>query len=492
MKTSCRYSSRKARCNAFVTLRLQWTAMLCCALLALAAASVRGGGTFNATYNFPGTSGTGHNSTSSLLLLGSTLYGTTQDGGNPVYGTVFKVNTDGSGIVWMHRFADNATDGGFPTSGLVASPDGQWLYGTTSSGGPNNFGTLFAISVNDNGTDPAGTYTVLYNFGSGSADGVFPSGRLTISADGSTLYGVCGGKTGGGAYNGGTVFAMTITGESSTTAPTPTGYNFVSFPAAGPDSTPPWANTGGNTPSGDLTLSPDGNWFYGVTAVGGQYGYGTVFAVKKSQINSSGSIVSLYSLTGTAADEYSACPVAGLTLWNDTLYGTTASPNYSLVGLTLPPSQYGTVFAIDFLTDGSGNPLANSGTVAWAHSVPATTPNTSSLGDLCWEYLPTSTAPGTLLGTTTGDVYTDNSTDPGSVFEISTDGSHLANLLLPYNAGASTPYPAGISPQAGLTPGQPPVGPGHPSVYSYDFYGTTYVGGSAGDGGVFDLKCGAA
>src|ERR1035437_7847153 len=103
-----------------------------------------------------------------------TLYGTTYKGDS--YGTVFKIQPDGTGFSVVNCFT-NSVEGKNPWSGLVLS--GGTLYGTTYSGGSSNYGTVF--KVNTDGT----AYTVLKNF-TGS-DGSFPQAGLVLS--GGTLYG---------------------------------------------------------------------------------------------------------------------------------------------------------------------------------------------------------------------------------------------------------------------------------------------------------------
>src|SRR5580692_5099667 len=75
-----------------------------------------------------------------LLLSGGTLYGTTQKGGPASVGSVFAVNTDGSGYTVLHNFTDEP-DGSHPAAGLVLA--GNTLYGVTVNGGTNGWGTLF-------------------------------------------------------------------------------------------------------------------------------------------------------------------------------------------------------------------------------------------------------------------------------------------------------------------------------------------------------------
>src|SRR5262249_28297683 len=127
-----------------------------------------------------------------LLLSGSLLYGTTISGGSSDSGTVFKLNTDGTGFTILKNFA--RSDPGCPYAGLT--PSGNTLYGTTYRGGWGYLGLGTVFKVNTDGTG----YTVLKNF-AGSPDGAQPQAALTLS--GSTLYGT---TSSGGDQGGGTVF----------------------------------------------------------------------------------------------------------------------------------------------------------------------------------------------------------------------------------------------------------------------------------------------
>src|ERR1019366_10459933 len=69
-----------------------------------------------------------------LILAGNTLYGTAEYGGSSGHGTVFAVNTDGTGFTNLHSFkawdlyTGTNSDGGYPQAALILS--GNTLYGT--------------------------------------------------------------------------------------------------------------------------------------------------------------------------------------------------------------------------------------------------------------------------------------------------------------------------------------------------------------------------
>jgi uncharacterized repeat protein (TIGR03803 family) len=137
------------------------------------------------------------------------LYGTTQYGG--IYGgtggegTVFELSPNGDGS-WtetiLHDFNEATGDGRIPYAALIFDAAGN-LYGTTSFGGANGWGTVFELSPASGG---GWTETVLYSFGlPSSGDGESPLGALIFDPAGN-LYGT---TDEGGAYGYGTVFELT-------------------------------------------------------------------------------------------------------------------------------------------------------------------------------------------------------------------------------------------------------------------------------------------
>jgi uncharacterized repeat protein (TIGR03803 family) len=282
-----------------------------------------------------------------LVIVGDTLYGTTGGGGMTSgingAGTVFSVNTNGSGYTILYAFPSISSsgpqtnsDGSNPSpGGLLIS--GNTLYGTTEAGGGVNGGTVFSITTN-------GVFSVLYTF----TNITTPQGGLVLS--GNTLYGT---STSGGTNGHGAVFSVNTDG---------TGFTILhSFPSSSPNY--PYSNTDGLEPYAGLVLS-DGI-LYGTTMDGGSGGSGVVFSLST---NGTG-FTTLHSFAPVSAplpNAGGANPQAALVLAGSTLYGTT------YWGGT---NGYGTVFAVN--TDGSsftilhnftsvesesGNPLTLSGT----------------------------------------------------------------------------------------------------------------------------------
>ena len=154
--------------------------------------------------SFTGSGGTasGEYPLGSLALVGTKLYGMTFEGGAGGYGNVFNVGTDGTGYQNLVSFTGNGgtATGSEPNGSLILS--GTALYGMTAYGSTNGVGNIFSVGLDGSG------YQDLYNF-TGGADGAYPRGDLLLS--GGTLFGMAEGNN---ASNFGTVFALTL--------PTPT------------------------------------------------------------------------------------------------------------------------------------------------------------------------------------------------------------------------------------------------------------------------------
>jgi uncharacterized repeat protein (TIGR03803 family) len=94
------------------------------------------------------------------------LYGTTSNGGVNGWGTVFEVDATGKETV-LHLF--KGSDGYGPNGGLVLDAQGN-LYGTTFAGGVH-YGTVFKL-------DTTLMKTVLYSFTGNGGDGEYPVAGL--------------------------------------------------------------------------------------------------------------------------------------------------------------------------------------------------------------------------------------------------------------------------------------------------------------------------
>jgi uncharacterized repeat protein (TIGR03803 family) len=159
---------------------------------------------FTAPDPFTKTNSDGAFSFSGLVLSGSTLYGTTYSGGTNGSGTVFAVSTNGFYFTNLYSFT-GGNGGSGPHAGLTLS--GNTLYGTTSGGGTSTNGTLFAINTDGSG------FTTLYSF-TGGGDGGDPQSDLVLS--GNTLYGTAnsGGSSGNGTVFSFTLPSILLTNLS--------------------------------------------------------------------------------------------------------------------------------------------------------------------------------------------------------------------------------------------------------------------------------------
>ena len=178
------------------------------------------GSGFNMLYQFSGSDGV---KPQDLILVNGVLYGATPWGGNGYwpnssdsgFGTVFQFNTDGTGFSTLYMFS--GTDGEDPLGNMVSA--GTTLYGTTANGGANNAGTVFQIENDGTG------FTTLHDFAthnwSGTAwtnaDGYEPLGPLVLVGD--SLYGT---TTDGSPIGLGTIYQIQTDGSGFTNL-----YNFA-------------------------------------------------------------------------------------------------------------------------------------------------------------------------------------------------------------------------------------------------------------------------
>lgn len=460
------------------------------------------------TATFIGTNIDGALPESSLLLSGSTLYGTTSGGGRG-YGTVFAVSTDGDGFTNLYVFT-NGVDGAKPLAALVLS--GNTLYGTTTQGGPNGvlgIGTIFSINTDGSaftsitnfapsrtsgvlgggagglilsgntffGAGGGVVFSVLTNGQNGTvlangSDGAKPLGGLALS--GNTAYGT---TSAGGLQGSGIIFSMNTNGTSFDTL-----YTFSVISNS--------VNADGAIPLGTLVLA--GGKLFGVTRNGGLTNAGTIFS-----INTNGTgFTTLHSFAQTP-DGMS--PYSGLILAGEALYGTTRNGGISNSGtifkINTDGSDYETIYNFTNFQDPESS-LIFSGGILYGTTYSGGTKgdgmvfkvstNGTGFTELCSFKTPTNgfdtinvnganpvggpllfnnTVYGTTFG---GGDYSSKSAEPGTVFKVNTDGTGFARLHL-FN------FFAGGNPMAGM------------ALSGNTLYGTSTAGGSAGGGTVFQL-----
>jgi uncharacterized repeat protein (TIGR03803 family) len=294
----------KTQYNNFLLRLAVWTGLSMIFVARLTAQTFTTLHSFTAVHN--NTNADGANPVCKLVVSGNSLYGAALYGGSSNNGTVFAVNTNGTGFTNLYSFK-GGNDGADPRGGLVFSSNS--LFGITVYGGSNNFGAIFKVNTDGTG------FTNLYSFGGGS-DGGYPFGGLVLS--GETLYGT---TEYGGAWSNGVVFAINTDGTGFTNL-----YNFTALKNN--------TNNDGSSPLDGLILS--GNILYGTTYLGGSFGAGTVFAV---DTNGAG-FTNLYSFKGGSDGRK---PAGGVILSGHTLYGTTEYGG---------SSSNGTIYAIN--TNGTG------------------------------------------------------------------------------------------------------------------------------------------
>jgi len=365
------------------------------------------------------------------------------------------------------------TDGELPDAGLTNV--GGKLYGTTVFGGTSGCGvkgnkytcgTIFEVST-------SGTERVAYSFKGGSDGGNPQAGLIAV---GGKLYGTTqdgGVKSGYCEIGCGTVFEVSTSGAESVL------YRFNGI-------------TDGAYPEAGLIAI--GKELYGTTFQGGANSNGTVF-----EVSTSGKESVLHTF-GTNESSDGLNPYAGLIAIGKELYGTTSAGG--AYGITGTGTGYGTVFEVS--TSGKERVLysfdgykhgrePDAGLIAVGGELYGTTPDGGSDSDGIVFAVSTS---GTerilhnfkggkdgetpeaglihvgseLYGTTVQGGESSSSGLGGTVFEVSTSGMEsIVHNFGKYGAGD------GARPQAGLI------------AVGGKLYGTTYYGGTIGDGTVFEV-----
>ena len=346
-------------------------------------------------YSFTGGTGDGSDPYAGVTADSSgALYGALSEAGEFGDGVIYKLTPpSGSSGRWtesvIYAFT-GGTDGGGPTSDLAIDSSGN-LYGITNGGGSGNCGTVFQLVPPSGGT--TWTENTLYNFLCGSAGLSEEPGDVILDPSSGKLYGVAGYT---GEFGGGYVYQLTPPASGgSWTYTVLHSFNNNSGTAGYAKGCDPWSLTLGrdgalygttiycgagggvvyklSPPSGGGTTwiehvlytfgaegtSPNGyspyglvfgadGVLYGVTALGGASGNGTVYSLTPAPSGEPWSQAILHNFGATADGNL---PIAGVIFGPDgVLYGTTAGGGASETTCGFYQGC-GTVFQ---LTPGSG------------------------------------------------------------------------------------------------------------------------------------------
>jgi len=420
------------------------------------------GGNFKDIFDFDPTNKGAANPQGSLTLYNGLLYGMTTAGGLHDIGTIFSFDPANPGaIIDLWDFSGTTTDGSQPFSSLILS--GTLLYGMTPSGGLNDDGTIFSFKPADN------TLIILHSFDHTVAtDGAAPNGSLTLSGDGTVLYGT---TFSGGVNNIGTVFSINTDGS-----------NFGLLHSF--DNT---VLTNGYSPKSTLTLI--NGVLFGMSSQGGDSNTdGTIFSIKTDGSNFS----DIFNFNGTNGSQPngSLTMIDGTTLCGMTLSG--ASGKGCMFKIDATGNNFGLLvncsaatngsYPVGVVTDGTWlYGVTTLGGIAGNGCIYKEKPDGSSYTKL-YDFNATNgyNPFGNLIingSVLYGMTSIDGSNLAGTIFKINTDGSSYADIhvfggtLLDATADGATPKGALTISNDGNT-----------------LYGMTSAGGDMGFGTIFTIN----
>lgn len=256
-----------------------------------------------------------------LITYNSTLYGMTINGG---YGSgiIYKVDTAGSNFETLHRYTK--LDGACPLG--ILSVFNNTFYGYANSG-LYNYGVVF--SMNPDGSD----YRKLKDI-EATNDGYFPHGALAVTAP--KCYGF---TQGGGKYNSGVLYSLNPDGSNYQIL-----HDFM-------------GNDGAN-PIGSLVLAND--TLFGMTNMGGGAGQGTAFIYTLEN----GEFIKLHDFDFGSGN----FPSGSACVLGSEIYGMTQGGGLDNSGTIFKMKKNGTGYTTVFDFAGTGV-IRPSGTLAYYDSV---------------------------------------------------------------------------------------------------------------------------
>jgi uncharacterized repeat protein (TIGR03803 family) len=382
---------------------------------------------------------------------GGTLYGTY--GSTPTAGSgggIYKINTDGTGFVVVKTFGGSLSpDGSNPRAPLYCASDG-FFYGTASSGGSVNRGTVFRINPDGTG------FVVIKAFAADGSEGSVPASPL-CEDDTGVLYGTCGS---GGAFQIGlgTLYKLARDG---------TGFAVLKNFTA----------TDGYVPLTCPLLAVNGAIVGGTTRGGGS-DHGTLFKVQAD-----GNGYTVLKHFGAPNGSLTLTPVTEGT--SGVLYGSTRSGGVSNEGtlykVNTDGSEFQVLYPFSKTVQGSvtQSVLVGSDGYLYSPSTELFRLNPDGTGRTVLHHFngsPDGESPSALIEGSDGVLYgttiLGGSTSSGTVFRINRDGSGY-NIIHDF----SVSEPEGQGAYGKLTEGSDGF-----------LYGTTYFGGGNGGGTVFRVS----
>jgi uncharacterized repeat protein (TIGR03803 family) len=231
---------------------------------------------------------------------GTTLYGTTSQGGDAGSGVIYQANTTTGAITVLDSFT--GPNGSTPQAPPIIVGDN--LYGVAGQGGQYSRGVVWMLPRS------GGEITVLHSFTGGTGDVATPFGALTLNPNDGMLYGMAFTQAANGIggifkVNPGTNSYELVASFTQATSGVPQTGALVVGPdqalygngwafgknGAGSvfrfdpvtnqiDAVFSYSPTTGTQPYGGVVFSPSGKWMYSLTWKGGKYGGGTLLAIK--------------------------------------------------------------------------------------------------------------------------------------------------------------------------------------------------------------------
>jgi uncharacterized repeat protein (TIGR03803 family) len=331
------------------------------------------------------------------------LFGTTQTGGPGGYGTVFEVAHGSGAVTTLASF--NNSNGEGPQGTLVEDSSGN-LFGTTYQGGPGGHGTVFEVAYN------SGIVTTLASFN--GSNGAYPTAGVVEDSSGD-LFGT---TQSGGPGGSGTVFEVAHNSGAVTT--------LASF-----------NNSTGAYPEGGLIEDSSGN-FFGTTTRGGTSGAGTVFELMIPT-----PVVT--SLSSTSAPESSTITVNGANFTPSSVvqFNGASAPSTTFVSstqlLATVPEEGSYTLTVSDPVNGTSNGVAFTSTDAPLTAGPLTPPSVAAgqaFSNLTVFHFtdadPSGTAGDYAATVNTGDATLTSAANPGNVQVVASGGGFDVRLSYAY------------------------------------------------------------